>query len=85
MPYKFPPDIDERVKAQIASGQFVTEDDVLREAISTLESRQRGLKAIQDMVRVADDEIAAGKVGPFNAEQTKQAVRQRLEEHGINN
>ncbi len=83
MRYHFPPDIEQRVRAQIENGQFETEDDVLREAIDTLEKRQLGLRRLQDMVREADEDIAAGRVGPFNAEETKSAVRKRLEAEGI--
>lgn len=83
MPYQFPPDIAQRVRAQVESGQFETEDDVLREAIDTLESRQRGRQQLRKMVQEADGDIAAGRVGPFNADATKRAVRKRLEENGI--
>ena len=83
MPYRFPADIEERVRAQIEAGRFETEDDVLREAIDTLEKRQRGLRQLQEMVRAADEDIAAGRVGPFHAEETKVAVRQRLQASGI--
>ncbi len=85
MPYHFPPDIEQRVRAQIENGPFDSEDDVLREAIDTLEKRQRGLRELQDMVREADSDIAAGRVDPFDAEQTKKIVRQRLQAHGIGN
>ena len=85
MPYHFPSDVEQRVRAQIESGQFATEDDVLREAIDTLEKRQRGLRELQDRVREADEDIAAGRVGPFHADETKRAVRERLAEHGITN
>ena len=83
MSYHFPPDIQQRVRAQMESGQFETEDDLLREAIGTLERRQHGLQELRDMVREADEDIAAGRVGPFHAGQTKNAVRKRLEAHGI--
>ena len=83
MQYHFPSDIQQRVQAQIESGPFETEDDVLREAIDTLERRQRGLRKLQDMVREADEDIAAGRVGPFDADKTKAAVRNRLEAQGI--
>ena len=83
MPYHFPPDIEERVRAQLESGQFQTEDDVLREAIDSLEKRQHGLRELQDMVREADEDVAAGRVGPFDADETKVAVRKRLEAAGI--
>ncbi len=85
MPYQLPSDIEQRVRAQIESGQFETEDDVLREAIDTLERRQRGLQAIRDMVHEADEDIAAGHVGPFNANETKIAVKKRLQADGIGN
>lgn len=83
MPYQLPADLEQRVRAQIENGQFQTEDDVLREAMDTLEKRQRGLQALRDMVREADEDIAAGRVGPFNADETKNAVKKRLEAQGI--
>ena len=57
MQYHFPSDIQQRVRAQMKSGSFETEDDVLREAIETLEKRQRGLRKLQNMVREADEDI----------------------------
>lgn len=82
MQYQFPSDIQRRVQAQIEAGSFETEDDVLREAITTLEKRQRGLRDLQNMVREADEDIAAGRVGPFDADETKAAVRERLATRG---
>ena len=82
MPYDFPSDIQQRLRAQIEAGPFQTEDDVLREAIDTLERRQRGLRKLQDMVREADEDIAAGRVGPFDSDKTKAAVKQRLAAQG---
>ena len=70
--------------AEIVEGcQFKSEDDVLREAMATLESRQRGLEQLRRMVREADNEIEAGRVGLFDAEETKRAVRERLSRQGI--
>lgn len=83
MAYQFPPDIEQRIKAQLETGRFQSEDDVLREAIDTLEKRQFGLKELQAMVAEADADIAAGRVGPFDAEETKRAVRERLVQDGI--
>ncbi len=82
MAYQLPLDIEQRVRAQIESGRFATEADVLREAIDTLEKRQRGLETLRHMVREAEEDIAAGRVGPFHPDETKRAVRQRLEAHG---
>ena len=56
---------------------------MLREAIDTLEKRQRGLRELRDKVSEADADIAAGRIGPFDPKETKSAVRKRLAEHGI--
>ena len=48
MPYYFPADIERRIRAQIETGAFETEDAVLREAIDTLERRQKGLARLQE-------------------------------------
>jgi hypothetical protein len=37
------------------------------------------------MVREADADMAAGRVGPFDADETKAAVRQRLRAQEISN
>ena len=83
MPYQFPSDIQQSIQAQLASGEFESEEEVLREAIATLESRQRGLQRLRQMVADAEGDIAAGRIGPFDAEVTKRAVRQRIERQGI--
>ena len=83
MPYPFPTDIYQRVRAQIETGLFESEDDVIREAIDTLEKRQRGLERIRAMVREADLDIAAGRIAPFDADESKRIVRQRLADYGI--
>jgi putative addiction module CopG family antidote len=85
VPYPFPSDIAQRVRALVESGHFGTEDDVLREAIDTLEKRQRGLAHLRQMVQEAEADIAAGRVGPFDADETKATVRARLETRGIDN
>lgn len=80
MSYEFPPDIEHRVRAQIESGQFQTEDDVLREAIETLEKRQHGLQELRQMVGEAEEDIEAGRVGHFDVDKTMKAVGERLAE-----
>jgi Arc/MetJ-type ribon-helix-helix transcriptional regulator len=78
-----PADIHQRVQAQLASGMFTSVDDVIRQAMDTLEKRQTALGSLQKMVSVADDEIQAGKSGLFDNEKTKATVRQRLNQVGI--
>lgn len=83
MAYQIPPDLEQRIQAQITSGQFMSEDDVLREAMDSLERRQRGLEQLRQQVQEADADIAAGRVGAFDAEQTKRNVRERLRQEGV--
>ena len=61
MTYQFPADIDERIKALLASGDYVGEDDVLRSAVHALEQRRQEVAAIRE--GLAD--VEAGRVRPW--------------------
>jgi Arc/MetJ-type ribon-helix-helix transcriptional regulator len=78
-----PVDIQQRIDAQLAMGIFKNAEDVLREAMEALERRQNGLRQLRELVATAEADVSAGKVGTFNREDTKRAVRQRLSEQGI--
>jgi Arc/MetJ-type ribon-helix-helix transcriptional regulator len=78
MAYQMPTDIDVRVKAQIASGNYPTAEDVLRDAMDGLERRQRSLANLQEMVRAAEEDVAADRVGPFDVDATMRGVERRL-------
>ena len=82
MQYAFPTDLRSRIDAQLALGLFSDVDDVIREAIDTLEKRQQGLGRLRQMVQAAEAEIAAGRVGEFDSAATKDIVRQRLLQNG---
>jgi Arc/MetJ-type ribon-helix-helix transcriptional regulator len=78
MTLQLSPDLSARIQAQIATGHFTSEADLIEQALDALERRQHGLVAIREMVRVADADMAAGRVGPFNVEQTMAAIEARL-------
>ena len=80
MAYQIPPDLEARVKAQLTTGRFDSEDEVLREALDTLEKRQRGFQELQSMVAAAEDDIAAGLVAELDIERTIDSVRARLDQ-----
>jgi Arc/MetJ-type ribon-helix-helix transcriptional regulator len=63
----------------LATGEFPSADAVLREALDTLERRQQSLKRLQDMVREAEEDVTAGRVGYFDAEATMRAVMARVD------
>jgi Arc/MetJ-type ribon-helix-helix transcriptional regulator len=59
MAYSFPTDVRQLVQAQMASGKFASEDELLREALLTLSEEDADLTAI----RAALDELADGDDG----------------------
>ena len=83
MAYQIPPDLEPRIQAQLRDGEYQTPEGVLPAAMDTLERRQHGLQEIRQMVREADEDLAAGRVGPFDADHTKRLVRERLRQEGI--
>jgi predicted transcriptional regulator len=58
MTYQLPPEIDERVQAQLALGIYATPAEVLNEALDALEQRNEDIASIQ---RGIEDE-QAGRV-----------------------
>lgn len=78
-----PPDIQQRVDAQLASGSFGSEEDVLREALAALERRQHGLAKLREMGAVAEADVTAGRVAPFDREDVKRDIHERLQKRGI--
>ena len=83
MDYQIPSDLLQRIEAQIKSGTFASRDDVLRGAMDMLECRQRGLQELRLMVAEADADIAAGRVGTFDADKMKRNVREQLLREGV--
>jgi putative addiction module CopG family antidote len=61
MPYNLPPDVQDQIKHQLATGHYSSEDDVLRAALQALSLRHDELAAIQ----VGIDDMEAGRVHPF--------------------
>lgn len=61
MTYQFPPDLDEVVKKHMASGQYESEDALLRDALRALDQRDEVLADIE--AGIADME--AGRVRPL--------------------
>ena len=62
MPYNLPPDVQDQIRQQIATGQYGSEDDVLRAALQALTLRHDELVAIQAGI----DDMEAGRLRPFD-------------------
>lgn len=61
MAYQFPPDLEEEIDQRMKSGQYTSEDDLLREAFSALKWRDGEVAAIQEGI----DDMEAGRVKPL--------------------
>jgi len=61
MTYQFPPDLEAGIKERMASGQYSSEDDLLREALNALRWRDLEVAAIQEGI----DDMEAGRVKPL--------------------
>lgn len=83
MDSSLPSDIQQRIDAQIAGGAFANEAEVLREAMDALERRQDGLQQLRQMVAVAEEDVAAGRIGAFDGDDIKREIRERLSRRGI--
>ncbi len=61
MPYELPFDVYQEIKQRVASGQYASEDEVLRAAICALQSRDEEIASIQAGI----NDMEAGHIRPF--------------------
>lgn len=62
MPYQLPPDVQDQVSRQIATGHYASEDEVLRAALRALTFRHGELPAI----RAGIEDMEACRLHPFD-------------------
>ena len=79
MALEIPADVDARVQAQLATGEFPNAEAVLHEALDALERRQQSFERVREMVREAEEDVVAGRVGEFDVEETLRAVMARVD------
>ena len=59
MSYQFPPELEQLVRQQMASGKYSSEDELLRDALESLSAEETELKAIEEAL----DELESGDPG----------------------
>jgi Arc/MetJ-type ribon-helix-helix transcriptional regulator len=72
MQYQFPPDVEERIHARMASGQYDSEDDLFRAALDTLESVETEARELQTAI----DAVKKGDA-PVPLDDAFRALRQK--------
>ena len=84
MPYKVPPDLDDRIQAYIVSGGFQDENEVLSIALDALEEReQEKLRRWHEGNRIAMEQSRQGLSKPLDDEAVIGRLRERLAREGI--
>jgi Arc/MetJ-type ribon-helix-helix transcriptional regulator len=79
MSYQFPPDLDERVKAEMSRRGLNSEDDVLREALDALNQlEQDKLRRWQEGNQIAIEQSRRGLSRPLDLESVLARVENRL-------
>jgi putative addiction module CopG family antidote len=63
MSYQFPPDLVEQLQDRLATGQYTSEDEVLREALRALKRQDEDVAAVKEAIA----DMEAGDRGkPFD-------------------
>ncbi|MBX3411647.1 MAG: hypothetical protein KF708_02925 [Pirellulales bacterium] len=82
MPYQFPPDVEQLVRAQMIAGDYRTEDDLLRDALKVLEEHRQTViyddPEVLAGVRRGLDEMKQGLGRPFEQFDTEFRAKHKL-------
>lgn len=78
MTIEMPPDLEQRIQAQVDRGRYDSALAVVREAMDSLEQRQRAALEIQRMIAETEEDVRHGRLDEFDAEETKAALRKML-------
>ncbi len=81
MPYQLPPDLDERVKARMASRGLSSEEDVLRAAMDALDQLEEDkLRRWHERNGIAIEQSQLGLSKPLDLEGILERVEERIAE-----
>jgi antitoxin ParD1/3/4 len=80
--FSLPPDLEEFVANQVASGAYSTQGEIVREALMLLRERQRlrelRLLDLRKEIQLGLEQSERGETGPWDVEEIKAEVRKRL-------
>jgi putative addiction module CopG family antidote len=63
-----PPDLSQFVKAEVANGQFATEEQVVIEGVQLLRERKEKLERLRAEIRAAEEQIERGEYTEYDEE-----------------
>ncbi|MDF5714156.1 MAG: type II toxin-antitoxin system ParD family antitoxin [Rhizonema sp. NSF051] len=56
------PELEQFIQAQLASGRFISADDVINEAFKLLQEREERIEELRQKIAVENEQIAKGQV-----------------------
>lgn len=77
-----PPELQDFVRQELASGKYESEADVVCEGLRLLRERERRLEALREELRPALEQLDRGEREPMDAEAIKAEGRRQLAERG---
>ena len=86
MTYPISTDLATQIKQWIDSGQYTSEDDVLRDALNALrrdDQYQHDLRRCREYIQPALDRFSRGEGRPVDFDKLEQQVTQRLADEAI--
>ena len=82
-----PPDLSQFIKAEVASGNFASEEQVVIESLQLLRERKQGLAELRASLQAADEELDRGEFTEYDedglralADEIKREGRREYEE-----
>jgi Arc/MetJ-type ribon-helix-helix transcriptional regulator len=84
MAYQFPPDVERLVKDRMASGNYASEDEILRDALGALEQLEHDtIKRWDERAQLSAEQSARGLSKPLDDAKVLARLRERLAKEGV--
>ena len=80
MSISLPPDIEEFIRDEVASGRYDSADDVLHEAIGILKVRQRQREELRTDIRAAVEQIENGDYFEYDNSSLREFLNELKQE-----
>ena len=80
MSVSLPPDLEQFVRQELASGGYTSEDEILLEGLRLLQKRKKRLQHLQNDIQIGLDQLDQGEGDLLDMEVVKAKVAQRLNE-----
>lgn len=80
MSVSLPPDLEQFVRQELASGGYTSEDEILLEGLRLLQKRKKRLQHLQNDIQIGLDQLDQGEGALLDMEVVRAKVTQRLNE-----